>query len=367
MGAEAAASKYFNDPDGTFLILPHLRGSDHVNFQSELHRPFSIGDVDPAGPFIHVFNTIALGVVMRELDTITDFTRYLAARASLIRSSTLLASPSEAELVANYLQTIRKDGSHDFPNSTDFKGASGNEKLSFVQGEYAYLVRSPEYQRRLAANRPSYLWDRLIKLFTAGTLNGTQHQLFDEVPTVDSSERALRIMARATRLQRRHFAQALSGAIETCEEQKAARYARVLISFDPSTNDKMAYVFLVMRETDTMSVAEFRRMRASILQAYCLSALNDDKELKLCVGIAVNAQSDRGASEELIALEQQDWTPEFLEILQTAKHQFDISLNATMLSTRMVHQMEFPADPKFSAMSRQQRRALERQLVKQRS
>jgi hypothetical protein len=38
--------------------------------------PFGIGDVDPDGPFIHVFNDQALDLVMSELDTLVDFTEY---------------------------------------------------------------------------------------------------------------------------------------------------------------------------------------------------------------------------------------------------------------------------------------------------
>ncbi|GAC1046325.1 hypothetical protein thsrh120_63320 [Rhizobium sp. No.120] len=366
MGAEEAASQYFKDPDGTFLILPHLRGSDHVDFGQHLHRPFSIGDVDPSGPFIHVFNMLALDVVMSELDTITDFTRYLTARAKLIRSQSLLVSPSEAELLANYLLTTGQNGEHYFPTGADVKGGSSDHKVSYAQGEYAYLVRSPEYRRRKEANKPSYLWDRLIKLFTDAALDDTQYAVFDEVPTIDVSESALRIMARETRLQRRHIAGALHGALRACEDQNAARFARVLKSIDPATGDKVAYVFLVMREKADLPLADFRRIRATILQTYCLSALRDDADLRLCVGIAVNADSDRGASEELIAFEQQEWTPEIIDQLHQAREAFDISIHTMATANQVAVQLEFPTDPRPEGMSRQQRRALERELAKQR-
>ncbi|WP_031251051.1 hypothetical protein [Mesorhizobium sp. LSHC412B00] len=59
-GGERAASSYFDDPDGTFMIMPSLRGKDHVDFTLPHHRAFCIGDVDPDGPFVHVFNMATL-------------------------------------------------------------------------------------------------------------------------------------------------------------------------------------------------------------------------------------------------------------------------------------------------------------------
>ncbi|NTG23282.1 hypothetical protein G6L00_22830 [Agrobacterium rhizogenes] len=187
-GGEQSASSYFNDPDGTFMIMPCLHGKDHVDFTLPHHQPFCIGDVDPDGPFVHVFNMATLNVVMSEFDTITDFTKYLNARANLIRSGKLSLSPSEAELVANYLLMMEANGEHRFPVLSDVKGAEidADTAIAFVQGEYAYLVRSPEYQRRWTANRISYEWDRLIGFFTHGVLNDSQSVSWTPIPPSNS-------------------------------------------------------------------------------------------------------------------------------------------------------------------------------------
>lgn len=366
-GGEDAASSYFDDPDGTFMIMPHLRGKDHVDFTLNHHRPFCIGDVDPDGPFVHVFNMESLDVVMSEFDTITDFTKYLNARADLIRSGTLFFSPSEAEMVANYLLTMQPNGKHRFPTISDVKAFKANEDtaIAFVQGEYAYLVRSPEYQRRSTANHISYEWDRLIGLFTHGVLNDTQFRILDTDPTVELAERGLRIMAREDRVQRRMLAEALIGAREACETQKMGRFARVAVTRDRSTGEKVAYVFLVLAGADAMEQGDYRRVRATMLETYCLAVLHDDRDLKLCVGIAVMAISDTGESEDLVAYPQLEWTPELIDNLRVNRENFEILQTPLELKTTTVSASSLPVDPAFEGMSRQQRRALERQRAKQ--
>lgn len=366
-GGEQAASAYFDDPDGTFMIMPHLRGKDHVDFTLPHHQPFCIGDVDPGGPFIHVFNMATLDIVMSEFDTITDFTKYLNARADLIRSGKLSFSPSEVELVANYLLMMEQNGEHRFPMISDVNGANADEStaIAFVQGEYAYLVRSPEYQRRRTANRISYEWDRLIGLFTHGVLNDTQFRILDVDPTVELAEQALRIMAREDRVQRRVLAEAIIGAREALEAQKTGRLARIVVTRDRSTGDKVAYVFLVLASTNTMTQEDYRRARATTLQTYCLAALHDDRDLKLCTGIAAMAISDTGDSEDLVAYPQLEWTPELIDKLRVDRETFQVLQKPLEMKTTSIHASSFPLDPAFEGMSRQQRRALQRQREKQ--
>lgn len=71
LGAQAACSAYFSDPDGSLMVLSPLKGDAHINVSAEGFIPFAFGDVDPDGPFVHIFDETALDIVLRELDTIT--------------------------------------------------------------------------------------------------------------------------------------------------------------------------------------------------------------------------------------------------------------------------------------------------------
>jgi hypothetical protein len=323
LGAETAASAYFNDADGTFMIMPHLKGNDHIDFNTKLHFPFTIGDVDPSGPFVHVFNQFTLRLVLGELDTITDFTAYLIAREELIRSEKLAHSPSEMEMLANYLQVYR-DGRNAFPQPEDV-GAPSDMRLQFVQGEYASLLKSKKYKRQKKASRVSYVWDRTIKSFTENVLRGTQFRILGIEPTVQLADRALLFMAKEDRFRRRALGHSLVGAMFAQSQQNVARFARISMPDANSTHSRLAYVFLIFKRGEAEH-SHYRVIRSEILQAYCLSVLHDYRHLQVCVGIAVNAISDEEMSEDLLAVEQLDWTEEELESAKRSREYYDIRL-----------------------------------------
>jgi hypothetical protein len=86
LGASEACAEYRKDAPGYFAIDPNLKGEGHTNTGAEGFQPFAIGDVQPDGGFVHVFNEPALELLASELDTVTDFTRYLTRRERIIRS-----------------------------------------------------------------------------------------------------------------------------------------------------------------------------------------------------------------------------------------------------------------------------------------
>ncbi|WP_147272156.1 hypothetical protein [Phyllobacterium salinisoli] len=114
------------------------------------------------------------------------------------------------------------------------------------------------------------------------------------------------------------------GARKALEAQKMGRIARIAVTRDRSTGEKAAYVFLVLAGADKMEQGDYRRVRATMLQTYCLAALHDDRDLKLCVGIAMMTISDTGESEDLVAYPQQEWTPELIEKLRVDRENFEV-------------------------------------------
>lgn len=104
-GAEAACSKFYNGEKRSLIVLPHLKGEAHTDTTKAGYIPFALGDVDPDGPFVHVFDETALDLIMRELDTVSDFVDYLQEREEAIREEKFYASASEAEMIAVYMQT----------------------------------------------------------------------------------------------------------------------------------------------------------------------------------------------------------------------------------------------------------------------
>src|SRR5262249_52460672 len=94
LGASEACAEYHKGP-GYFQIAPDLKGRAHTEIAAKGFVPFSIGDVQPERAFIHVLNEPALQLLSRELDTVTDFTRYLTRRERIIRSGHLVRLAGE--------------------------------------------------------------------------------------------------------------------------------------------------------------------------------------------------------------------------------------------------------------------------------
>src|SRR5688572_11389826 len=92
------------------MVLGALKGT-HQSRRDDV-MPVAIGDVDPGGPFVHVFDKGALDFVLQEMDTTSEFPRYLREREKFIREERLGHSSGEAEKLATYLQHGDANGDH---------------------------------------------------------------------------------------------------------------------------------------------------------------------------------------------------------------------------------------------------------------
>jgi hypothetical protein len=115
--------------------------------------------------FIHVFDDVSIKRVLEHLNTITDFTQYLNKRAQYLRSGRLLLAHGEEELLASYLRVgIATGGNYDFEPPRR-KGTEDAAMIT-VQGEWSAYVLSEAYFAKSLADDISYVWDRLINVFT---------------------------------------------------------------------------------------------------------------------------------------------------------------------------------------------------------
>jgi hypothetical protein len=294
LGAQEACSVYFSDQDGSLMIFSHLKGSAHVDSNAQGYMPFAFGDVDPEGPFVHVFDETALSLVMREMDTVSDFVRYLSQRELAIRRGHILHAPGEAELLAVYLDTLNDTGAHVFPTPEDF-GEGSDAQIVLPAGQYDALVRGPDYLAKKRADKPSYVWDKLIRVFTEHIIAGTSVAVAGELPSASMAEPALRMMARENRVVRRALGSAFIGALEEADLQGKIRFARVVTPNELFADPYCGYVFLVLAYPTAIELeegyAQYRRTRVAMLRAYCAVTLYDHRELKRMVGIAVDASS----------------------------------------------------------------------------
>lgn len=368
LGAQSACSTHFSDPDGSLMVSSDLKGHiDHVDPSRKSYMPFAFGDVDPVGSFTHVFDQTALNLVMREMDTVADFVTYLRAREHVIRSSSIWAA-SEADMLAAYLQCEDSDGRHFFPTALSHGGAA-DDHLTIEQGLYDRYVARPERKAKIAADRISYVWDRLIGTFTSNLIAGTSVTVAGMESTIALAERPARAMALENRLARRMLGDAFSGAMDEAIRHNQDRFARVLTRSEGFADPEAGYVFLVVAYRgfwEKHGYDAYREFRAGLLRAYCEVAMFRHRNLKRMVGIATDAPSKmtgkHGGSEDLMLVEISEWTVELEKEVSALAKKVGILVPAR-LRKRHQHYQEFPdyerATPKVG--NRRQRRNAERQ------
>jgi hypothetical protein len=325
-GAAAACRGHFDGGSGSLMIAPAIKGEAH--YADGDVEPFAIGDVDPSGPFVHVFDETTLDVVLGELDTVLDLTKYLAKKEAFIRSGRLISAAGEEELVAQYMVCMSGQGEHDFTKPDGSTWGHG-EHVSYGSGFYAELTSNPQYLAKKAADKVSYAWDRLITLFTDNMLAGTTLVPQQQAADIASQEIPVRHMALLPRFLRRTYGQFLVDALK--EGQKADKFMRFFLPGPGHPATDIAF-FVVTVKVPGIQLAggyqQYRVVRQRILEAYALTLLHKHPQLRGVIGIATEPKPPQGekpgSSEDLIYAEQPDWSDQLVRDLEQAKDRFGI-------------------------------------------
>ena len=243
--------------------------------------------------FIHVFDEVSLNIIMRELDTITDFTKYLADKESLYKKGIKTTLCGEENLLALYLNSGRE-----FPNNFDH--------IFIEEDLWKKFVRKKEYQNKKKCDKTSYVWDRLIEIFCNDFIKGN----LEFGKSLNEVENVTRTMARENRFSRRILGKSFM------EFMEMNRKGKVRSRIVPSISD-VIYVFLACPHK------EEREHRINELGSRCFIARGMFKEYKTVVGIATEkVETGKGFSLDAIYLYKEDWTSDDQDKLEYAKKEF---------------------------------------------
>ena len=248
---------------------------------------------------IHVFDTFTLPIILKELDTIYDFNKYLCAKESAIRNYVALLYCGEEDLLAHYF--------YNFDELTG-KYFIGTKKENFnaihiAEGEWEKLINSEIYKRKKEKDKVSYFWDELLQRTTQnaldGILEGDQDIYFGHNPILE--------MAKEPRFARRALSEHMINSIRKFPENESliVRYVSFMHSFYP---DK-AYVFLQLKIVDKeYNLDEIRSIRKNMLECACGAAKNKFPSIKLLIGIAISAPKYTNInSEDFMLFECEEW------------------------------------------------------------
>jgi hypothetical protein len=288
---------------GSLLVDPDLIGDKHLASKADGGRPFAVGIIDPTKGYVHVLDEESLGRVMRTLDTITDFVRYLSKKEAFVRSGRLFGAYGEEDLLAYYLKNSNKAGEHDFPVPP------GKGRILLQEGHWNDLLRRPEVRRKLNADRTSYLWDKIIEDVATHTVGGTL--LFSTSQSLSDHERALRILAREPRVRRRMLANALIEKVNEKGEPGKFTFRTV----EPSSPGDPYYTFVFGLpkagvKPQSSEWEAYRNQRRNILRNYALVVMRHYPDAERVIGIATENGTGHGRSHDLLQIERSNWDEE---------------------------------------------------------
>lgn len=316
---------------GSFMFQSDIKGIEAHLAKAD---PFIVGDLHPQKTFVHVLDDTSLGILLRTLDTISDFVSYLARKERFLRSSLKIFSTGEEELLASYLKRLGPDGCHDFvvPRNCNM--------VLFEEGLWEDFERNPQRHAQVAANRVSYSWDMLIEKFSHHAVTNTQH--FASPRTVQATEKILRFMAAEPRTRRRMLGGALLEMLETTPIDK--RRTRVLL---PSHSNDPFYVFLLLPKPDHVVSEVYRNVRFEWLAAACTITRWKYPAALDVVGIATETGLEtESRSEDALYLDARDWTEAENEDARRLQEETGL---LTALQERRVQVKEYPTLPKVAA------------------
>ncbi len=313
LGAHEACSNFFGGDSGSFMIHPSLQGEEHTNLTSADYFPFTVGDVEPSGSFIHVVNEVTLDILMKELDTVTDFVDYLEHKAVFARSGNLFHAPGEEELLAHYLTHMDNDR-HGFVHPEDRQWMP-EDKFQLSTGHYVGLTEHPQFIRKKEADKNSYVWDHLIEAFTNPMLEGTTIVPDGRPDNIAQIEVGVRYMAQEPRIIRRLYGEAILEVLQVANQHD--RYFRCMLPSQENPRHGIGYVFMTYalpREELDCSYEQYCQARAHTLYAYCMEMLKRCRWVKRIIGIATEPPPISGGasdtSKDMGMVEQPtEWTP----------------------------------------------------------
>jgi hypothetical protein len=319
---------------GSLKIRISIEEASH-NIESNSNSPFYIGDLDVNKTFVHILDDVSLDLILKTLDTVSDFVAYLTKKENLFRSGCFISAASELELLAHYHKFINADEERDFLVSYDLDRQKS--ELILEDNCWREFEQSSERRAKLDEDLISYKWDALIERISHFSLQ--EELYFTSHSNIAEQEILLRFLARENRFYRRILAQNLCNLVCTVpiDGTITVRY------IPPLSSRKVCYVFMVFPHFDWMTYEEYRHQRRENLRLRCRVAKLRFPDVQHVVGIATETSmlGKEGRSEDITHVDVTEWTSED----EKEAKEIDTELNLSQgLKIFHCHDDEYPAE-----------------------
>lgn len=264
--------------------------------------------------FYHILDEQSVFLLLRHLDTISDFVNYLIDKETFLSNTSILINGGEENLLAIYLHNGRQ-----FPPEANV--------MILEDDLWEGISNKPEFKAKLQKDSDSYIWDRLIEALYKGGFDGEDWL----GPDISESELAIRVLVKENRFSRRMLGSAFKDFLELSRTGQVRSRCVQSIS-------GVGYVFLAY---DSNSTHEERK---SELLARCFASLCQFHECFTVIGIGVNIPGQKprdGYSSDFVLLQTRNnqWSEEDLRRAQYCRDEFGFFKNPNKTH---VHEDEYP-------------------------
>lgn len=282
----------------------NIYGSLAINYcetDSQSTQPFQI-DIDKNNP-VHIFDSHNLSIVLGELDTVSDLSRYLDEKICAIKKFDALFYCGEEDLLGHYLLNYDKESKkHNIgPRQDDVN------TVMIGEGEWHDFIKSDIYSNTKKENQISYFWDELIQRTCQNALEGTLRGNSN----ILQEESAIFEMVKEPRFIRRALVDKIKRAVVGFPDhsEKLTRQVTFLPSYVPD----VGYVFFQLRVPEAYrSEHDYLDKRRALLEIACGAAKNKFPHLTKVIGIGMDAPKFAGEinSEDFILMLCEIWPDE---------------------------------------------------------
>lgn len=196
--------------------------------------PFHI-DIDRNKP-VHILDSHNMPIVLRELDTVSDFSDYLDEKVRAASAFDYLSYCGEEDLLAHYLLNY-DDASKRHVIGLERGGVNG---IVIGEGDWHHFEGTDLYRNTKNADRISYFWDELIQRTCQNSLDGT----LGGNSNIVRGESAIYEMVKEPRFMRRGLSKTMLEAVKRFPD--SGEFMRQ-VTFLPSYQTDVGYVLLQLR------------------------------------------------------------------------------------------------------------------------
>ncbi|WP_191084336.1 YecA family protein [Roseococcus microcysteis] len=291
----------------------------------DFSMPFVI-QLDSNNP-VHVLDGHNFALILRELDTISDFISYIIEKERAISQVEYFNYCGEEDLLGYYMRSFDKISN----NRVLIKDRDATGFM-VEEGFWQSFVKDAIYRNTKKSNQSSYLWDRFIeKLFSFISLAEFKAGRFHQ------SDSPLFQMAKEPRFYRRMLSNRLNVAFKEFPAQVAGPTRKItLIS---SLTDEVVYIFVQIHGFVGV-ISDITAARHRLLEVSSFSALDRLPDKKKAIGFIFTAPKfSKDFDVEVITLNREDLSVEDIESLKLDQEKLKILRPETVM--QVFHENEF--------------------------